>query len=157
VFRVEPIVERTWEALRATDRPFSLETDGPMQLAVGDPDRFEQVLWAILDNAVKYSPGGSEIAVRVGPADGAGDGEWLQVAVTDRGRGMTPAVRARAFEQFFRSDEARRAAPDGSGIGLYAARGLLEAMGGAIELDGDDEGTVVRIRLPAEPVPPDEA
>jgi signal transduction histidine kinase len=157
VFRVEPIVERTWEALRATDRPFSLETDGPMQLAVGDPDRFEQVLWAILDNAVKYSPGGSEIAVRVGPADGAGDGEWLQVAVTDRGRGMTPAVRARAFEQFFRSDEARRAAPDGSGIGLYAARGLMEAMGGAIELDGDDEGTVVRIRLPAEPVPPDEA
>jgi signal transduction histidine kinase len=70
---------------------------------------------------------------------------------------MTPAVRARAFEQFFRSDEARRAAPDGSGIGLYAARGLMEAMGGAIELDGDDEGTVVRIRLPAEPVPPDEA
>jgi two-component system sensor histidine kinase KdpD len=158
LFRVEPIIERTWEALRATERPFALEADGPTQLAVGDPDRFEQVLWAVLDNAVKYSPGGSEISVRVGPAKGgADDGEWLQVAVTDRGRGMTPAVRARAFEQFFRSDEARRAAPDGSGIGLYAARGLIEAMGGTIELDGDDEGTVVRIRLPAEAIPPAEA
>jgi two-component system sensor histidine kinase KdpD len=155
VFRVEPIVERTWEALRA-DRPFSLESEGPMQLAVGDPDRLEQVLWAVLDNAVKYSPGGSAIGVRV--ASGVNEaGPSLEIAVTDRGRGMTPAVRARAFEQFFRSDEARRAAPDGSGIGLYAARGLMEAMGGSIELDGDEDGTVVRIRLPAEPVPADEA
>ena len=120
VFRVEPIIERTWEALRAEQRPFSLETDGPMQLAVGDPDRFEQVLWAVLDNAVKYSPPRSEITVRVG-ADGPSE---LGVAVADRGRGMTAELREHAFDQFFRSADARRAAPDGSGIGLYAARGL---------------------------------
>ena len=53
--------------------------------------------------------------------------------------------------------DARKAAPDGSGIGLYAARGLMEAMGGTIHLEGGaEDGTVVRIRLPAEPVPPDE-
>ena len=154
VFRVEPIVERTWEALRASERPFALETDGPMQLAVGDPDRFEQVLWAVLDNAVKYSPPSSEITVRVAAGSTP---DWLEVAVADRGGGMPPGLRERAFDQFFRSDEARRAAPDGSGIGLYAARGLMEAMGGTIDLEGGaEDGTLVRIRLPAEPVPTDE-
>ena len=63
VFRVEPIVERTWHAMRA-DRPFTLRTDGEQYLAVGDPDRFEQALWAVLDNAVKYSPPASAISVR---------------------------------------------------------------------------------------------
>ncbi len=153
VFRVEPIIERTWEALRAEHRPFSLETEGPMQLAVGDPDRLEQVLWAVLDNAVKYSPARSEISVRVSSDDGA-----LEIAVADRGRGMSAEVRDHAFDQFFRAPEARRTAPDGSGIGLYAARGLLEAMGGSIRLDGGPEdGTTARIRLPAEPIPADEA
>jgi signal transduction histidine kinase len=50
VFRVEPLVRRTWEALRA-DRPFELVDDGPPHLVVADPDRLEQVLWAVLDNA----------------------------------------------------------------------------------------------------------
>ncbi|HEY7737504.1 MAG TPA: ATP-binding protein [Candidatus Limnocylindria bacterium] len=160
VFRVEPILERTWEALRA-ERPFTQSTDEPMLLAVGDPDRLEQVLWAVLDNAVKYSPAGSPIETRVGGPAGAsppGPGDWIEVAVVDHGRGLSPTEREHAFDQFFRSDEARRAAPDGSGIGLYAARGLMEAMGGSIHLEaGEDEGTVVRVRLPAEPIPTGEA
>jgi signal transduction histidine kinase len=121
------------------------------------------VLWAVLDNAVKYSPPRSAITVRVsattesGEAPGGSDGHGLEIAVVDRGRGMTAAVREHAFDQFFRADEARRAAPDGSGIGLYAARGLMEAMGGSITIDGsDDEGTVVRVQLPAEPISADE-
>jgi signal transduction histidine kinase len=162
VFRVEPIVERTWEALRADERPFALETDGSTQLAVGDPDRLEQVLWAVLDNAVKYSPPESAITVRVsatGDPDakpGGANGHGLEISVVDRGPGMPDAVRERAFDQFFRADEARRSAPDGSGIGLYAARGLIEAMGGTITIDsGDGDGTVVRVRLPAEPISSD--
>jgi signal transduction histidine kinase len=119
-----------------------------MQLAVGDPDRLEQVLWAVLDNAVKYSPPGSPIGVRV---EGAGD--WREIAVSDQGRGMAPEVRDRAFDQFFRAEEARKSAPDGSGIGLYAARGLVEAMGGTIDIDSTPgSGTTVRVRLPAEAV-----
>jgi signal transduction histidine kinase len=77
--------------------------------------------------------------------------------VVDRSQ-MTDSVREHAFDQFFRADEARRAAPDGSGIGLYAARGLIEAMGGSISLEGGNtDGTVVSIRLPAEPIPAGES
>src|SRR5690606_17554077 len=64
VFAVPPIIERTWAALRA-DRPFELVVEGSPHLAVADQDRLEQVIWALLDNAVKYSPPASAISVRV--------------------------------------------------------------------------------------------
>ena len=110
-------------------------------------DRVEQVLWALFDNAVKYSPPGSPIEVAVQPVRGR-----LTVAVRDRGAGMDAETRAHAFDQFFRATQARRAAPDGSGVGLYAARGLMEAMGGEIAIGGElGSGTEVRLTLPAEP------
>jgi signal transduction histidine kinase len=58
-----------------------------------------------------------------------------------------------AFEQFYRATSARRDAPDGSGIGLYAARGLIEAMGGSIAITSPTGGgTRVAFELPAEGV-----
>ena len=146
VFAVPPLVERTWAALRA-DRPFELTVSGPAHLAVADPDRLEQVLWAVLDNAVKYSPQGSPISASVEPDDGQ-----LAITVRDSGAGMDEATRQRAFDQFYRSDHARKLAPDGSGVGLYAARGLMEAMGGVIQIDSrPGRGSAVTMRIPAEP------
>lgn len=151
VFRAEPLVRRTWDALRA-DRSFELVTEGPDHLVVGDPDRLEQVLWAVLDNAVKYSPAGSAVRVRLASASDA-DGLRALIEVGDEGAGMDGPARDRAFEQFYRSADARRLAPDGSGVGLYAARGLVGAMGGSIELDSKlGVGTTVRIWMPAEGV-----
>jgi signal transduction histidine kinase len=145
VFAVPPLIERTWATLRA-DRPFELRVGGSPHLAVADPDRLEQVLWAVLDNAVKYSPAGSPIGVEIAPL-----GEDLAITVRDRGAGMDEETRDRAFEQFYRADKARALAPDGSGVGLYAARGLMEAMGGAIGIDSRiGAGTTVTLRIPAE-------
>jgi signal transduction histidine kinase len=147
VFAVSPIIERTWAALRA-DRPFELLVSGAPQLAVGDPDRLEQVLWAVLDNAVKYSPAGSPIGASI---DASRPGQ-LAITIDDAGPGMDNSTRNHAFEQFYRSDQARRMAPDGSGVGLYAARGLMEAMGGSIEVASElGNGTSVTLRIPAEP------
>jgi len=146
VFAVPPLVERTWGALRS-GRPFEIQVAGDPHLAVGDPDRLEQVLWALLDNAVKYSPPGSPIRVDVTAADSA-----VTVTVADEGAGMDPQTVERAFDQFFRSDQARKLAPDGSGVGLYAARGLMEAMGGSIRVRSTlGAGSSVAITLPAEP------
>lgn len=147
VFAIAPIIERTWAALRA-DRPFELSVDGAPQLAVGDPDRLEQVLWAVLDNAVKYSPAGSPIGAAI-DASRAGQ---LAITVSDAGPGMDNSTRTHAFDQFYRSDQARRMAPDGSGVGLYAARGLMEAMDGSIEVASElGSGTAITMRIPAEP------
>ena len=146
VFALPPLIERTWSALRA-DRPFELRIDGKPHLAVGDPDRVEQVLWALLDNAVKYSPPGTPVDVHVKPFDGR-----LALEVRDEGTGMDEQTRRRAFDQFYRSEEARRLAPDGSGVGLYAARGLVDAMGGSISVESSlGAGTTVTVTLPAEP------
>jgi signal transduction histidine kinase len=65
---------------------------------------------------------------------------------------MDEETRVRAFDQFYRSEQARRLAPDGSGVGLYAARGLVEAMGGSVSIESRlGRGTTIVIRLPAEP------
>jgi signal transduction histidine kinase len=139
------LIERTWAALRS-DRPFELTVRGEPHLVVADPDRTEQVMWALFDNAVKYSPEGSVIAVAVEPNDG-----HLRVSVVDHGTGMDAETRASAFDQFYRSDRARALAPDGSGVGLYAAHGLVKAMGGTIQIKSElGSGTTMIVTLPAE-------
>jgi signal transduction histidine kinase len=153
VFHAPPIIERTWQALHATQHRLRLESDGAAHLLVGDPDRFEQILWAVLDNAVKYSPAGSEVRVHLGAEADPAEEDRLVATITvdDEGAGMDEDTRVRAFEQFYRSADARRLAPDGSGIGLYAARGLMEAMDGSIQLESRlGAGTSVTLRLPAE-------
>jgi signal transduction histidine kinase len=153
VFRAEPIVRRTWSALRA-DRMMDLTADGTPHLVVGDPDRVEQALWAILDNAVKYSIPGSNIHVQLSgrPRDDSPAELVAEISITDQGAGMDTETREHAFEQFYRSADARRLAPDGSGVGLYAARGLVRAMGGEMTLESRlGAGTTVTVTLPAEP------
>lgn len=152
VFRVEPLVRRTWDALHDTAHTFALEQAGPPHLVVADPDRLEQVLWALMDNSVKYSPAGTEVAVRIESREAStGDGLTSEITVRDAGPGMDAETAARAFEQFFRADAARRLVPDGSGIGLYAAHGLVQAMGGQIHVASEPgHGTSITVALPAE-------
>ena len=146
VFAVRPLIERTWAALRA-DRPFELHETGQPHLAVADEDRLEQVLWAVLDNAVKYSPAQTPVHAAIDGRDGL-----LAIIIRDHGTGMDAATRERAFEQFYRAEAARRLAPDGSGVGLFAASGLMRAMGGRIMISGDvGQGTEVTLHVPAEP------
>jgi signal transduction histidine kinase len=151
VFRVAPVVHRTWDALRASAHQIVIEEDGPAHLVVAAQDRLEQVLWALMENAVKYSPAGSTITVHLGLTGRTAGDRVSEIAISDQGVGMDPTTRSSAFEQFFRAAEARRLVPDGSGIGLYAARGLVVAMGGDISIESDPgAGTTVRISLPAE-------
>ncbi len=152
VFRPAPVVRRTWDALRDSSHGFAIEEAGPAHLVVADPDRLEQVLWALMDNAVKYSPAGSEVTARIeGRESASGDGLVSEISITDAGTGMDATTADHAFEQFFRADDARRLVPDGSGIGLYAARGLVEAMGGQIRVASEPfRGTSMTLTLPAE-------
>lgn len=168
VFRPRPVVERTWQALRPTDRSLEITVVGQEHLVVADTDRLEQVLWALLENAVRYGGSGTSIGVRIAGRPrrevedavtaAAAPSEFVsEIEVVDHGIGMDDETRQHAFDQFYRSEAARALVPDGSGIGLYAARGLVTAMGGTLTVSSRlGLGSTFRISLPAEPAAPAE-
>jgi signal transduction histidine kinase len=92
----------------------------------------------VLENAILASPEGGFVELRVG-CEGVETG-WLAIDVVDRGCGMPPAVRDRAFEPFF------GARSGGRGLGLAIARDLVESMGGRIEI-GSHPGRGTRVRV----------
>jgi K+-sensing histidine kinase KdpD len=104
------------------------------RMATGDPARLAQVLEMLLENAAKYAPPGAEIVV----ADWSADGE-IHVAVGDDGPGVPPEMRETVFEPFVRLDTNRPDAP-GTGVGLFAARRLVSAMGGRLWIEDKPAG-----------------
>jgi PAS domain S-box-containing protein len=106
-----------------------------------DPDKVAQVLTNLVENAVKYSDGGT-VTVSGETADGA-----VEVAVRDQGIGIPSEQIPLIFTKFYR--RGGRGAPSGTGLGLYIARGLVEAHGGRIWAHSEPgKGTEVRFRLP---------
>jgi signal transduction histidine kinase len=122
-------VRKAWEALGAGDVAFDLTDDARGWLAVADPDQLDQVLWALLDNAIKYS---GRLAVSTTIAVDA-DTSRLRLTISDVGPGIAEADRDRLFARFVRGTENRP--DDGSGLGLYVSRELCRAMGGDLVLE----------------------
>jgi signal transduction histidine kinase len=100
-------------------------------MGIGDEGRFRQVLEHLLENEVKYSPEGGSVSV--GTIDAPGE---IQIYVTDDGPGIPEPEWESVFEAYVRT--AHR--PRGSGIGLYAARRLMDAMGGRVWLESNGYG-----------------
>ncbi|HKG44849.1 MAG TPA: ATP-binding protein [Gaiellaceae bacterium] len=119
---VEAMREQLPEAVSLTAR-----TDANGVAALGDRDRIEQVLVNLIDNAVKYSPDGGEVVVRLVPSASS-----VRVEVADDGIGIAPAEQEAVFEKFYRGDPQHRAVPSGTGLGLYICRELVRRMGGTI-------------------------
>ncbi len=101
--------------------------------ALGDPARLAQVLELLLENAAKYAPPGAEIVV----ADWSADGE-VHVAVGDDGPGVPSEMRESVFEPFVRLDAGTD--KPGTGVGLFAARRLVAAMGGRLWIEDKPAG-----------------
>jgi signal transduction histidine kinase/HAMP domain-containing protein len=174
VFALGPRVRRAWEALGATGIPFTLDDRSDGWLALADPDQADQVIWGLLDNAVKYGGGGTPITVIIdlvrrasdaadereesaglaarpglGPEGRAAGGGTLRVRVADAGPGIAEADRGRLFERY-----ARGTLPgaEGTGLGLYVSRELARANAGdlLLELTAPRTGAVFTLTLPAE-------
>lgn len=110
-----------------------------------DPDKVEQVLTNLVENASKYaSPVGLRIEGSV--VDDDIDGAAVAVSVSDRGQGIPEADLPRVFERFFRREEGR---PTGTGLGLWISRGLVEAHDGHLTAtSAEGEGSTFRFTLP---------
>ena len=149
-------VRRAWEALAADGVAFDIDDQSAGWLAVADVDQLDQVLWALLDNAVKYGER-SPIHVEIAPADARGTADRsskptrLRLTIADHGRGVADADRGRLFRRFERG--ADRTADDGSGLGLYVSRELCVAMGGDLVLEpaASGRGAAFSVYLPGEP------
>jgi two-component system phosphate regulon sensor histidine kinase PhoR len=94
-----------------------------------DPPRLKQVLVNLVENAIKYSPGGGRVQVRV--ADGP---DRIRIEVTDQGLGIPPSEQGRIFEKFYRLDADMTRGVGGSGLGLYISREIVEQMGGELSV-----------------------
>lgn len=117
-------------------------------LVMGDAQRLRQLLLILLDNAVRYSPDGGQVRMRLLPR-AAGE-EQCGVEVADDGIGIAAHELPQVFERHFRGEAARRQRPDGSGLGLAIAQSLARAHGGRVELSSaPGKGTVARLLLPA--------
>ncbi|MGB2953069.1 MAG: ATP-binding protein [Gaiellaceae bacterium] len=111
----------------------------------GDPSRLRQVLTNLIDNAVKYSPVGGEVAVRA-----YGEDTKVLIAVRDQGPGIAKEDQKLIFEKFGRVDAPGVAKP-GTGLGLFIARSIAEAHGGSLEVTSVPErGAMFTLSLPAE-------
>jgi two-component system OmpR family sensor kinase/two-component system sensor histidine kinase BaeS len=123
-----------------------IPTDLPPVLA--DPARLTQVLHNLLDNALRHTPAGGNIALRAGCDDGE---VWLDVQ--DSGEGIAPQDLPRVFDRFYRADPARSRATGGSGLGLAIVRAIVEAHGGQVSVASQGvpgQGSTFTLRLPVE-------
>jgi signal transduction histidine kinase len=111
-----------------------------------DPDRIEQVLVNLVDNAIKYSQAEGTVTVNVTN----GQDHSVLVQVCDQGIGIPAEDLPRIGERFYRADKARSRAEGGSGLGLAIAQALVIAHGGQLWLESQEgEGTVVSFTLPS--------
>jgi signal transduction histidine kinase len=112
-----------------------------------DEGLLRQVLVNVVENALKYSPGGARIDVLV-----KDDPEWVRIDVADEGIGIPATEQERIFEKFYRIDAAMSRGVGGSGLGLYISREIVLQMGGTLTVrSAGGTGSTFSIVLPREP------
>jgi K+-sensing histidine kinase KdpD len=145
---VDALAKRQLEAFgtQTTRHRLSAEFPSPFPSVPADPARIEQVLNNLIGNAIKYSPDGGSIRVsgRVLP-------DAIEIVVSDEGIGIPIEEQTRIFDRFYRVDDALSRRTQGSGLGLYISKAIVEAHGGRIEVSSaPGRGTAFSFTLPRE-------
>jgi len=128
----------------------TLTVHAPAPVTVlGDASWLERLLLNLLDNAIKFTPSGGRIGVRV-----QREGVDAVLQVHDSGVGIAPGAVPHVFERFFRGDPARSAGSEGAGLGLSLVKWIADRHGATVAVDSrPGDGTIMAVRMPVQ-VPP---
>jgi signal transduction histidine kinase len=134
---------------RAADLGLDLQlTLDDLPAITGDSGRLGQTLDNLISNALKFTPSGGKVEVRLTDA-----GDHAKIEVADTGLGISRAEQKRLFERFFRTAVATAQAIPGVGLGLSITKAIVEGHGGTIEVASDEgRGTTFTIKLPYAPL-----
>ncbi|MDQ4018801.1 MAG: ATP-binding protein, partial [Actinomycetota bacterium] len=112
--------------------------------AAADPHRLTEVFHHLVDNAIKYSPRGGKVTLT-----GRRTADSVEIRVSDDGVGIPAGDEPRIFAKFYRGERGALAATEGTGVGLFVARGLLAAMNGRVWVEsGEERGSTFVVELP---------
>ncbi|MFL5817314.1 MAG: ATP-binding protein, partial [Conexibacter sp.] len=131
---------------RAEEAGIVLETElEPVERCVGDRDRLAQVLDNLLSNALKFTPPGGRIVVRL-----AGEGSYARIVVADTGVGIPEEDQPHLFDRFYRARNATGRSIPGLGLGLTIVRTIVDGHGGSVSVHSEsDDGATFTVLLPA--------
>jgi PAS domain S-box-containing protein len=126
-----------------------LKLDAPAHHVHADPARLQQIVWNLIQNAVKFTPSGGMILIRTGN-ETVQDGDRLIIEVSDTGVGIEPEILPRIFEAFEQGEDALRRRSGGLGLGLAISRSLARAQRGSLTAasPGKGQGSTFVIELP---------
>ena len=153
---LEKVAREAWTALSgsaaAKELSFGIETEPTAPDIQADRGALTQVFTNLFSNALRYTPAGGRILVRIEAGDPHDGQEMVRVSVSDTGSGIAEPHLSRIFERFYRADPARARDDGGTGLGLAIVRHLVERHGGTVGAESElGRGTTIRFTLPIQP------
>ncbi|MEH2182861.1 protein kinase domain-containing protein [Nostoc sp.] len=143
------VIEAAIETVRFSAKAKSIQIQTILESGVGevlgDANRLQQIIWNILSNAIKFTPIGGQVKIKLGQVD-----SQIQIRVTDTGKGIAPEFLPYVFDYFRQADGATTRKFGGLGLGLAIVRHLVELHGGTVQAEslGEGQGATFTVRLP---------
>lgn len=142
---IEPVIDIIKTAYPTHKFEFNFNENTPNIIV--DKDKFQQIMTNLIENAAKYSNENTTITITTEPA-----GDYVSIKVTDRGVGILPENYNKIFTKFSRIDNPLTRKVQGSGLGLYITKNLVEKMDGKISVISGDGETTFEILFPVKSV-----
>jgi PAS domain S-box-containing protein len=142
---IEAVIEGLVPAADAKNIDLHSLIDPELSPINGDPDRLQQIIWNLVSNAIKFTPKGGSVQVRLQRV-----ASQIEITVKDSGQGIDPALLPNVFDRFLQADSSTTRAHGGLGLGLSIVRELVELHGGTVSAHspGIGEGATFRVLLP---------